>query len=353
MRTDHPVSSFTAPQTASLRDSGQVIDSGAVGIVVLTDPQGTLVGVLTDGDLRRALLGGAHLDDPALPHASLQPTTITAGTSRAHALDLMNALHIEQLPVVDAHRKVVGLHTLADVMGHRVLPNVGVVMAGGRGVRLGELTQSTPKPLVPIAGRPIIEWVLLNLVSGGIREFYISVNYLADQIIDRLGDGACIGARIHYIHEEASRPLGTAGSLSLLDSTSLPVDEPLVVTNADLMVQFDVAGLIAEHKYFGNTVTVATRRYEHQVPFGVVERAPDLGIASLVEKPVFDAEVNAGIYAVQPAALEFLPPGQPYTMPELVEACLQRQLKVGAWAMESDWIDVGTPRDLARARGEQ
>jgi dTDP-glucose pyrophosphorylase len=352
MSRTHTVADYTLATSASIRDAMLLIDRNGLEIAVIVDDDMHLVGVLTDGDLRHAILDGATLDDPALERSTRTPTTVPDGTNRAHALDVMRATLLEQIPVVDAEHRVVGLHTLSDIVGRPVLDSVAVVMAGGRGVRLGELTQHTPKPLVPIAGRPIIEWVLLNLISGGIRTFYVSVNYLADQIIERLGDGSAIGATIHYVREDANNPLGTAGSLALIDRSQLP-DAPLIVTNADLMVQFDVGEFINAHRAFGSTVTVATRRYEHQVPFGVVERDSDRRVGQLVEKPVLDVEVNAGIYAVSPEALDFVPAGRPSTMPELVDACIGRHLQVGAWAMESDWIDVGTPRDLARARGNQ
>ncbi|GAA4165612.1 hypothetical protein GCM10022286_29140 [Gryllotalpicola daejeonensis] len=329
-----------------------LIDRSGLEVAVLIDDDGRLVGVLTDGDLRRAILRGAGLDDGAIDYATRNPTTVSDGTNRAHALDVMRATRLDQLPVIDSERRVVGMHTLSDIVGRPVLDSVAVVMAGGRGVRLGELTRHTPKPLVPIAGRPIIEWVLLNLVSGGIRTIYVSVNYLADQIIERLGDGSTFGAEIRYVREDPDTPLGTAGSLALIDQAELP-DEPLIVTNADLMAQFDVREFIESHRASGTAVTVATRRYDHQVPFGVVERGTGRQIAQLVEKPVLDVEVNAGIYAVSRDALQYVPKGRPSTMPELVETCITRGLGASAWAMESDWIDVGTPRDLARARGNQ
>jgi len=320
--------------------------------VVLVDEHHVLVGVLTDGDVRRGILSGATLDTPALELATRTPTVVVEGTSHANALDLMRATHLEQLPVVDKDRRVVGLHTLAEIVGRPQLESVAVVMAGGRGVRLGEMTQHTPKPLVPIAGRPIIEWVILNLVSGGITRFYVAVNYLAERIVERLGDGSGVGARIEYIREGPADPLGTAGALALLDRSELP-DAPLVVTNADLMVQFEVGDLLDMHTSHGYAATVTTRRYEHQVPFGVVERGAGHTVASLVEKPVLDVEVNAGIYALAPEVLDLVPDGRASTMPSLIEVCLERRLPVGVWAMESDWIDVGTPPDLARARGQQ
>lgn len=352
MRRARPVAEYTIGTAATVREVMTLIDRSGLEIAVLVDDENRLVGVVTDGDLRGGILRGVQLDHPALGLATRTPTTVPEGTSRAHALDVMRATQLEQIPVIDAGHRVVGLHTMAEIMGRPVLDNVAVVMAGGRGVRLGELTQHTPKPLVPVAGRPIVEWVILNLLGGGIRTFYISVNYLADQIIEHLGDGSSLGATIHYVREDPQVPLGTAGSLGLLDAATLP-DAPLIVTNADLMAQFDVCRLLETHARQGNALTIATRRYEHQVPFGVIERGADRRVASMVEKPVIDVEVNAGIYAVSPETLAFVPQGRPSTMPALAETCLERGLGVGAWSMESDWIDVGTPRDLARARGDQ
>jgi dTDP-glucose pyrophosphorylase len=346
------VGEFVAPARATLRDVMSLMDRSGHEIAALVDEEGALIGVLTDGDVRRGILAGAQLDTPATTLATSSPTVVPEGTSRAHALDIMRATRLEQIPVLDAQGRVVGLHTLLDIAGRVDRPNVAVVMAGGRGVRLGELTQHTPKPLVPIAGRPIIEWVILNLVSGGVSTIYVTVNYLADKIVERLGDGAGIGANINYVHEDPAQPLGTAGSLALLPRRQLP-DAPLVVTNADLMAQYDVGDLLDTHVERGHAVTVATRRYEHQVPFGVVERGEDRNVSGLVEKPVLDVEVNAGIYAVSPTVLDLVPAGRPSTMPELVDGALRSGRTVGAWAMESDWIDVGTPRDLARARGMQ
>jgi NDP-sugar pyrophosphorylase family protein len=264
----------------------------------------------------------------------------------------MRSLHVEQLPVLDEAGRVVGLQTLWDVVGVRVLPNAAVVMAGGRGSRLGALTQKTPKPLMRVAGRAIIEWIVLNLVSSGIRRLYVSVNYLADQIEAELGDGSRLGCSISYLREDPGSPLGTAGSLSILREQEPPA-EPVVVMNGDLMVQFDVGDLLDVHAATRSAVTVVTRQYRHEVPFGVVERRTDQGVAGLSEKPVIDLEVNAGIYAVSPEALELVPSATPSTMPELVERCIEKGWPVGAWALSSDWIDVGTPRDLARAQGEE
>lgn len=342
---------FLLEETGTLRDVMTALDRHGHKAVVLVSASRALSGLVTDGDVRRALLGGATLDEPALPHASRTPTVVPDGAHRAHVLDLMRGLHIEQIPVVDGSGRVVGLHTLQEVVGAPLLPNAAVVMAGGRGSRLGALTQATPKPLMRVAGRPIIEWIILNLVSSGIRDIYVSVNYLADQIEEALGDGSRLGCTVRYLREQIDSPLGTAGSLSILRAQGRP-EYPIVVTNGDLMVQFDVADLVRAHDERSAAVTVVTRAYRHEVPFGVVERGTDLGVAALTEKPVIDLEVNAGIYVVSPEALDLVPDAAPSTMPELVEQCIDKGWTVSAWTLSSDWIDVGTPRDLAKAQGE-
>ncbi|MGZ4651281.1 MAG: sugar phosphate nucleotidyltransferase [Kineosporiaceae bacterium] len=346
------VDDFMLDEAATLREVMQSLDLHGHKAVVLVGGSRLLSGLMTDGDVRRALLAGAALDEPALPYASAEPTVVREGAHRGHVLDLMRGLHIEQIPVVDEAGRVVGLQTLRDVVGAPVLPNAAVVMAGGRGTRLGELTQKTPKPLMRVAGRPIIEWIILNLVSSGIRDIYVSVNYLADQIEDHLGDGTRLGCSVRYLREQSQTPLGTAGSLSILrEQHGLPQDS-IVVMNGDLMVQFDVGDLVQAHAERSSAITVVTRQYRHEVPFGVVERLPDQRVGALSEKPVIDLEVNAGIYVVSPEALDMVPAATPSTMPELVERCIDKGWNVSAWTLSSDWIDVGTPRDLAKAQGE-
>jgi dTDP-glucose pyrophosphorylase len=341
-----------APETASLREVMRVIDRHASSMSVLVDVVGRVVGVVTDGDLRRALLAGADIDDPALPHATTTPHVVRQGSPRAHVLDLMRALRISAVPEVDAESRIVRLHTLSDVVGTERLPNVAVVMAGGPGSRLGHLTKDTPKPLMTVGGRPIIDWIILGLVGDGIRDVYVSVNHLAERIEDHLGDGSRLGCAVHYLREEPDQPLGTAGSLRLLRDALPSLTHPVVVMNGDLMVDYDARALLAYHTTHRAAVTMGVRSYQHEVPFGVVERAADGHVAAIAEKPTLTLEINAAVYAVEPRVVDFLPEGVPSTMPWLVEQCLARDLTVAAWAISEDWIDVGTPADLARAKGQ-
>ncbi|MEO7754310.1 MAG: nucleotidyltransferase family protein [Terracoccus sp.] len=349
--TQRDLQAACAPVDATVRDALEVIDRSATLVCLLVADDGRLAGLLTDGDLRRAFLGGASLDGPALRYATTRPHHVAAGSPRALVLDLMQALRISAVPELDDDRTLVGLHTLSDVVGGSPLPNVAVVMAGGRGTRLGELTKDTPKPLMSVAGRSIIEWIVLGLVGDGIREIYVSVNYLADRVEEHLGDGSRLGCSIRYLREDPDRPLGTAGSLTILRSERPDLELPVIVMNGDLMVEFDAGSLLDTHRRSAAAVTVGTRTYQHEVPFGVVES--DGGrVTSVSEKPTLSFDINAAVYCVEPRTLAWLPEGRPSTMPGLVEECLDRAEVVTAWPIASEWIDVGTPRDLARAKGE-
>ncbi|GAA6527312.1 sugar phosphate nucleotidyltransferase [Intrasporangium sp. DVR] len=339
-----------APTSATLRDALLVIDRSGTRVCLLVDAAGRLAGLLTDGDLRRAILRGRSLEDRAIDHATTSPHTVAAGSPRALVVDLLTALHVSVVPEVSEDGTLIGLHTLSDVVGARPLPNVAVIMAGGRGSRLGDLTKDTPKPLMTVAGRSIIEWLILGLVGDGIRDIHVSVNYLADQIEDHLGDGSRLGCSVRYLREEPERPLGTAGSLTLLRAQRPDLGNPVLVMNGDLMVQFDAGDLLRTHRRTGATVTMATRTYQHEVPFGVVESEAGR-VVRISEKPTISLDINAAVYAVEPHALAWLPEGRPSGMPDLVETCLSNGEVVTAWPIGSDWIDVGTPTDLARAKG--
>lgn len=349
--TRRALESVQTDESCSLRDVLAVIDRSGLGVALLVGADGVLAGLMTDGDVRRALLSGAGLTDPARPYATVSPQAVPAGSARAQVLDLMRALRIATVPELDASRRVVGLHTLSDVVGVVPLPNPAVIMAGGRGTRLGPLTKDTPKPLLEVAGRTILEWIVLNLVGGGIKHVYVSVNHLAEQVEAHLGDGSQLGCRVSYLREDPAQPLGTAGSLGLLRAERPDLDVPVVVMNGDLMVQFEPEQLLAFHRRSAAAISVAVRPYRHEIPFGVVQTEQDGRISQIQEKPTVTVDVNAGVYAMSPHVLDTVPPGVGCTMPQLIQGCLDRDETVAAWPMTSDWIDVGTPADLARAKG--
>jgi dTDP-glucose pyrophosphorylase len=348
-----PLDEVTIVPGRSIRAAMAVIDRGAVGIALLIDQRGALLGTVSDGDVRRALLGGASLDDPVDPFANPEPVCVPAGTGRAEVLDLMRACRLEQVPVVEGDR-LVGLHVMQDVLGAAAKPNPAVVLAGGRGTRLGALAASTPKPMLPVAGRPILERIVLHLVGSGIGTIYLAVNHLAEQIERHFRDGSDYGVTIRYLHEDPSSPLGTGGPLRSLLELEEPPTDPLVVLNGDLVTSFSMTGLLAAHTQARAVMTVAVHEYGHEVPFGVVELDADDHrlLRRIEEKPRWSGLVNAGIYVIEPPLLDSIPPGIEYPITELIAACLQRGERVAGWPLVGEWHDIGRPQELSRARGE-
>lgn len=333
-------------EDASLRTGMKALDRGAVEIALMVGPGGTLLGTLTDGDIRRAILGGASLEAAASKFMNRRFIAVSPSASRAEVLDLMRARSLQQIPILDEARRLVGLHLLREIIGASLRPNWAVVMAGGRGERLRPITDSLPKPMIKVAGRPILERIVLHLVGFGIRRIFLSVNYMGEVIEGHFKDGAALGCRIEYVKEE--KPLGTGGALSLLPEK--PV-HPVIMLNGDLLTQFNVGNILAFHADGGYKATVGVHEYIHTVPYGVVEQEGDR-ITGIREKPTQTWFVNAGIYVFEPDLLERVPKDTYFPLPALVEECLDRGEAVGAFPIEEDWIDVGHPKKLRQARGE-
>ncbi len=328
----------------SVREAMAALDRGARRIALAVDRQGRLAGVATDGDLRRALLAGAGLHDPVGPHLTRDYVGVGTGVGRAAVLELMRARGISAIPVVDDDGRPAGLHLLHEFLEPIPRGTWAVVMAGGRGTRLRPLTEAVPKPMLRVAGRPILERIVHHLVGHGITRVYLGVGYLAHVIEEHFGDGRAFGCRIEYLREE--RPLGTGGALGLLPEAPT---EPLLVMNGDLVTQADLGALLDAHAASGALATIGTRRYVHTVPFGCVERDGDR-VIGLVEKPALSQEVNAGIYVLDPALVARVEPGRILALPDLLADAIARGEPVGAFEIEDDWLDVGQREQLERAR---
>lgn len=336
---------LTVPPEASLREALSTIDRGAIEVVFVQAPDGRIVGTLTDGDVRRAILRGVPLDVPAVEGAMRRnSTSVGPAVSRAEVLDLMRARSISQVPVLDAQGALVGLHLMNELLGAAVKPNWALIMAGGRGTRLYPLTETIPKPMLTVAGRPILERLVMHLVGYGIREVFLSVHYLSEIVERHFGDGAAFGCRIRYLREE--QPLGTGGALSLLPEAP---QHPLVVMNGDLVTQVNVDRLLEEHRVAGRAMTVAARPYQVEIPFGVLD-VEETRVVGLREKPSQQMLVNAGIYVISPEVVARVPPATALPMTTLVEQCLEGGLPVGAHLVADEWIDVGRHDELKKAR---
>lgn len=328
-----------------LLDAMQALEQGNVQIAFVCDQEGRVIGTLTDGDIRRALLRSASLESPLEPFVQRKFISVGPQAGRAEVLELMQARTIGQIPVLDGGR-LVGLHLLHEMLGTFERDNWAVILAGGRGTRLRPLTEHVPKAMIPVAGRPILERLVLHLVGYGIRRIFLAVNYMAEVIEKHFEDGRRLGCRIEYLRED--KPLGTGGALSLLQA---PPTSPLLALNGDLVAQFDVDGLLQFHERGAFAATVAITEYTHTVPLGVTEVDGER-LTGIQEKPTFFWKTNAGIYVLRPDLLLRVPRDTEYHLPTLIADCLERNEPVGAFPIEGDWIDVGRTRELDRARGQ-
>lgn len=335
----------TILETATLREAMEAINAGDLsGVVMVNDSEGKLVGLMTDGDIRRMLLAGVLMDDPIAGGINRDFTWVAENTSRAHVLDLIRARSIEHVPILNTRKQLVGVHRLGEMISKHSLPNAAVIMAGGKGVRLGELTKDVPKPMLKVAGRPILERIVIHLVGSGIRKIYLAVNYLSHVIENHFGDGRQFGCEIEYLRE--TTPLGSGGALGLLPE--LP-SHPLLVMNGDLVTDFPVQRLLRYHHQGNYAATMALTPYHHRVPFGCVDMT-DGAITSFREKPLLSELANAGIYVFSPEVLARVPQ-EYFPITGLFESCLEKGEAIGGYVMEEGWADIGLPEELNLARG--
>lgn len=336
------LSGFLVKPTDSIRDVIATIDRNEMQIALVTDAGGVLLGTVTDGDIRRGLLRGVTLDRPAAEVMNADPKKADADQEPSAIEALMRRTGLWRIPVVTLDGRVVGLGVPDDQAVHSH-DNLVVVMAGGLGTRLGELTKNTPKPLIRVGSRPILQTIVECFIHQGFQRFAFSVNYKAELIERYFRDGSDFGVSITYLHEDA--PLGTAGALSLLEEVPA---EPILVMNGDLLTRADFGKMLAFHQGDGFDATMAVREHATQLPFGVVEMDQQR-VVRLVEKPVTRWFINAGIYVLEPSVLELIPRGERFDMTSLLQAVLSRGGSLGSFPVHEYWRDVGQPQDLMLA----
>lgn len=332
-------------ENASLHDAAKNLTESSLRIVLVTDDSGKLLGTVSDGDIRRGLLRGLTLESGVNDILRKNPLVAPEGMNKSLIHQLMGANKIQQIPEIDTEGRVVSLHTWDEFITTESISNKMVIMAGGKGMRLRPYTENCPKPMLLVGGKPILQHIIEHARVEGFREFLLSVNYLAHMIEDYFGDGSALGVNIGYIHEDS--PLGTAGSLSMIGKL---VDEPFVVTNGDVLTDIRYSDLLEFHKRQESIATMAVRLHEWQHPFGVVQM-DGLNIVGFEEKPIARSHINAGVYALSPAALQELNHEGFCDMPTLFERLQARSLKTIAYPMHEPWMDVGTPEDLSLFRG--
>lgn len=319
----------------SLTKAISVIENGHVQFAFVVNGKQRLIGTVTDGDIRRALLSGASLDTPIGSVMFKGFRSLHSNATEDEAISLMRREAIHQVPVLDEQGRVVRLFLLEDLIKPKVRSNAVVIMAGGEGKRLRPHTLDCPKPMLLINGKPMLQIILEQCVDAGFHDFYLSVNYLKDQIQDYFVNGERWGVRIEYLEE--SQPLGTAGALSLLPKK---LSEPMLVINGDVLTRINFRQLLRFHDEHQASATLCIREHKTQMPYGVVH-VNDSDVQAVEEKPILNHYVSAGIYILDPSLLDLVPHNLCFDMPQLLEKAIKQQFKVTAFPVHEYWLDVG------------
>lgn len=325
----------------------EVLDRAALRIALVVDANDKLLGTLTDGDVRRALLKHLSLNTPVSQVMNAQPKTAEQSWTESRILAVMEQYEVLQLPLIDSDGQIVGLVNLHDILNKHRYDNPVFLMAGGFGTRLRPLTNNCPKPMLKVGEKPILEQILLSFVDAGFHRFYISTHYMPEVIRDYFGNGEKWGVTIQYVHEE--EPLGTGGALGLLPHDE--IDQPLFMMNGDLLTSLNLHSFLEFHETHNGVATMCVREYEHQVPYGVIT-SEGTQIKSMIEKPIHRFFVNAGIYLLDPAFVRNVKRGTQVDMPTLLEGQIDGGKAVNMFPVHEYWLDIGRMDDFHKAQTE-
>ncbi len=323
-----------------MREAMEVLDNTAIQIVLVVESDKKLCGVVTDGDIRRALLAGKSLEAPVKTFMTKDPLRGSRNDSRDMLLGRMRSLGVHHMPLVDDDGSVIDFVT-TDPLGRR--DNRVVLMAGGMGMRLRPLTNDVPKPMLRVGDRPILETIIGQFREFGFGKFSISLNYLAEQIEAYFEDGSRWGVDINYLHE--NEPLGTAGALSLLKERP---KHPFIMMNGDLLTKLNFDKLMKFHEAHSSPLTICAREYSYNVPYGVMETNGDY-LERIHEKPQRTELVNAGIYVIDPEVLDYIQPDERIDITDVIEKLINDNRKPCVFPVHEYWIDIGQKHDIERA----
>ena len=327
----------------SLYDAIAKMEENQRGFVAIVDEELKVLGILIDPDIRRLNLKHIDFNEIALSHANIDFKFWREGESRSGALAYMRRTNFKQLPVLNEAGQLIDV-LFIDMEMEQKIDTVAVIMAGGKGTRLRPKTNSCPKPMVLVRGKPMLERIIENLMQYGVSKFIISVNYLKEQIIDYFESGRKWGVTIEYLIEE--EPLGTVGALKLMKEGP---KAPFFLINGDIMTRVNFSHLWEAHIESDAAVTLSVRNYEVQIPFGVISLEGRM-VKGIEEKPIQAMHINAGIYCLSPEILSVVKENDYMDMPDLIDRLINRNRKVEAFPIHEDWLDVGIHDDLERAQ---
>lgn len=322
----------------------EILNKTSLKIALVTDTNGLFLGTISDGDIRRGLLRGLNLGSSIDSIINYNSFVVPPGVTRDLVVQLMVTNKIQQIPIVDEQKHVIGLHLWDEIISPAKRSNIMVIMAGGKGSRLYPQTENCPKPLLRLAGKPILEHIIIQAKLEGFTNFVLSIHYLGHMIEDYFGNGESLGVNIEYLREEF--PLGTAGALSLFKAAP---DSSLVVTNGDVITDISYGDLIDFHQENNAQATMAIRLHQLQNPFGVVKTS-GIEIIGYEEKPIEVKQINAGIYVLEPVTLSLLAKSEKIDMPNFFDRIIKSGNTAVAYAIHENWVDLGTSDELIKAQ---
>ncbi|WP_413391318.1 nucleotidyltransferase family protein [Prochlorococcus marinus] len=330
-------------ETITLDQCIRIIESSIhkIGLVVDTDRK--LLGTVTDGDIRRALLLGGNLKTSVKQVMNANYRFVYESFSSSVVDKMLNEEKLKYIPVVNEHLNLLRLLTNENGYVHE-FKNPIVIMAGGKGKRLRPYTESCPKPMLTVKGIPILERLIIKFRKSGFSKFYISVNYLKDQIMEYFKDGKKYGVEINYLIERKS--LGTAGSLSLLPND---ISLPFIVINGDILTDLEPSNLLLYHHEKKAKITIAAREYSHTVPYGVLQTKGSY-LDQIIEKPNFNYLISAGIYVIEPSAIRSLNSNEYLDMPDFFDSINDEGSPIAICPLHEDWLDIGRVEDYTSVK---
>ena len=330
----------------SMKDVLRTLDKGAQGIVLVIDNNNKLYGTITDGDVRRAILNGMDTNSSLESFIQKKPIVSKMDASKIELISIMKNNGIIQLPIVDQSNKVIGLKTLKELLIKEEFDNPVFIMAGGFGKRLQPLTNSTPKPMLNINGKPILEIILSQFINYGFKNFYISTFYKSEIIKNYFKKGEHLNVSIKYVEED--KPLGTAGALRLLPFNTF--SSPIIMMNGDLITKVNINNFLTYHYESKSDLTIGATKYEFEVPYGVIQ-TEEQNFKSIVEKPKQKFFVNAGIYIIDPKLIASIAKG-PIDMPTWINKISTDENKVNIFPIFEYWVDIGNKNQLEKVKQE-
>jgi len=337
---------ITIKENSSVKVAIEAIDKGAIQLCCVIDDNNILQGVISDGDIRRALLHGIKLNHDIAKVINKKPFTIKEYGDAVEDEVKMKEIGIRSAPIINDKNQLIGIKMLdkSNLLFNR--DNPIVIMAGGLGSRLYPLTKDIPKPMIEISGKPILEIIINKFANEGFKNIFLCVNYKSEIIKDYFKDGTNFGVNISYIEED--KRLGTAGALSLIKER---FNSPIIVTNGDILSRINFSQFVNHHIRQKAKASVAVREYSYEVPFGVIENE-DGFIKNISEKPTQHFFVNAGIYILEPELIKMIPKNEFYDMPSLINKLVKENEQVASYLIREYWLDIGRNSELEKARSE-